>query len=398
MSLAEDYPPLELIYGSTTNHVLAWCEMNQHGQEVVLGALMDKRSLFSKDYCTSIRNARKQLFDYFMSTYRDLEDAVKELKTTKKNLQKAQQEIEELKKKSYADIAAAAAAAATVVPAAQQPKDNKQKQRNPNCVVNVYPKEDPRTGLLSTASSDATKIALGTKIVGTGVGVTALWKTSKHGVTVCCRTQNEAEKLASVVNQQMAKDFVATKKQPKNPSVTILLTEGRYADKELYPGLLKDILEKNDFFENSENNPLKIVHGYRTRQGNAIVVLEMGAKNFHGLKQAGNKIFAALDYCRARERDPVVRCFGCQRYGHKRGKCVYAINGKKAMRCARCGGNHDVGFGDTVCKEEPKCVNCADQNRFAGSNNPIGHESRDPKCPMHARAERRAKNEINYSF
>ena len=49
-----------------------------------------------------------------------------------------------------------------------------------------------------------------------------------------------------------------------------------------------------------------------------------------------------------RKFEPVVRCFGCQSFGHIRKNC------QLQLRCERCGGPHDKNN----CQQEEKCVNC----------------------------------------
>lgn len=331
-------------------------------------------------------------------TIHQLSDMNLELKS---EIEKMKKEMEDIKSKQTASYAAAAAAGIPDIPSRDVTKTPK--HRDPHCVIKVIPKLNPNTGQLSTASSVATKKALGHKLLGSGVGVTALWMTNNKGVSVSCRTREEADKLIGVVNQQMAHDFVAEKQKPRNPVVTILLTSEEYAERESFPKLLEDILDKNKFLANTDENPLKIVHGYITRQGNSIVVLEMGARNFQQLKLAGNRLFAGIDYCRARERDPVSQCFNCQRFGHKASSkgtltCRFEINGKQAKRCARCGGDHQVGVGDKRCTAPICCSNCKEHNVFMKGRTafPTDHEAIDQKCPVRLRAERRAREMIDY--
>lgn len=269
-------------------------------------------------------------------------------------------------------------------------------KKDPLCVVRVVPKVDPQTGEFSTLSSEATKKAITRiKLVGTGVGVTNVWKTGNKGVAVSCRTREEANKLAGLINQQMPTDFLAEKQEQINPKVTILLTDEEYADKSNHSELLDDILDRNVGLENTSENPLKIVHSFLTKNRNSIVVLEIGAKNYQQIKASGNRIMAGFENARVKERDPVSQCFNCQRFGHKAIKCRFQIDGKNAKRCQRCGGDHSVKLGCTA----PKCcANCAENNKHSRRNpHPTDHEASDRKCPMRLSAEKHARKFICYN-
>lgn len=347
-----------------------------------------------------LKKATKGLHARVGHAHRTIHQLGDENRVLTAEIDKLKKEMEDIKRKQTASYAEAAAANIPGIPSRDIAKTPK--QRDPNCVIKVFPKEDPTTGRTSTASSEATKKSLGSKLLGTGVGVTALWNAGNKGVGISCRSREEADKLIGLVNQQMAQDFVAVKQQPKNPTVTILLTGEGYAEKEFFPALLDDILDKNDFLKNTNENPLKIVHAYTTKHGNSILVLEMGALNFQQLKLAGNRLFAGIDYCRAKERDPVSQCYNCQRFGHKavsKGvqNCRFAVDGKPAKRCARCGEDHETGRGEKRCTAPKKCANCVEHNKYTKGTHPVDHEATDPKCPARLRAERRARNQINYN-
>lgn len=331
----------------------------------------------------------------------DIKKLCNQLETAKKELEKEHTQSESYAAAAKAAVAKADAAAAAAAAAAASTNVLKPpaQRRDPHAVVRIIPKADPNTGLYSAASSEATKKCLSTKLMGSGVGVTALWNTSNKGVAISCRSRDEAEKVTAIVNQQMAGAFEAAKQTLRNPVVTILLTDDRCAEKEKYSEIAVDILKKNDFLENTAENPLKVVHGYNTKHGNTIVVIEMGAKNFQDLKQRGNRIYALMDCCKAKERTPITQCFKCQRFGHKSVNCRYVVSGKPASRCVRCGENHgEENKGKEKCLKAPKCVNCTEHNIYMKLSAPVDHEASDHKCPARLRAEKRAKSQINYAY
>ncbi|KAH9392591.1 hypothetical protein TYRP_005673 [Tyrophagus putrescentiae] len=226
-----------------------------------IGILAELRGKGVSKFKGSDRDDLEEIVKRQLAGIKDLWNAVQERDTQNTSLQeeleRTKKELQQMSEKnkqlaSYAAVAATGVAKGTNI----LPSNGKAaKKRDPHSIVKVYPKENPATGELSTASSEATKKSIGMKLIGSGIGVTSLWKTNNKGVAISCRTREEAEQLTTIVNQQMAGAFEATKQNLRNPVITILLTDDRYADVQTHPQLVADILDKNAFLTNSAENP-----------------------------------------------------------------------------------------------------------------------------------------------
>ena len=229
-----------------------------------------------------------------------------------------------------------------------------------------------------------------------------MWNSADNGVTVRCRTKEEADTLMQIIQGEVGDKVEASKPKMRNPAFTIVTELGdNFKDEEgriNKAALEKDIKERN-FLESSDENLLKVAYTKDIKNGKTLIILETGPGNYRAIKEnkVRNKMHLEIGWnsCELREQEPVNQCFNCSKYWHKAATCRYSKGGQPAKRCYKCGENHD---GKDCKATKLHCVNCADFNEhFKGSTkHDTGHSARDHKCPMYQNALKKARLLVKY--
>lgn len=260
------------------------------------------------------------------------------------------------------------------------------------CTVQVFPKVDPVSGEAQLNGYEATKQLLKqVQLKGSKVGIKHMKPIKGSGLSLLCRTRDEAKVLTEILKNQQ-KDTLQVKAPVKrNPTFTFLIN-GR--DVNLVE-LKSDLSEQNEILNDPES--FGLVHSYSTTRGNTIVVMEVSSGVYKSLCADGFFLFAGMCKVTLREQSAITQCHKCNRYGHKKTKCYYMVDGEPATRCLNCAGNHD---NSQNCTGVTCCSNCKDFNDFALKRHwklhNTDHKANDQECPMRLKALERARAYINY--
>lgn len=90
-----------------------------------------------------------------------------------------------------------------------------------------------------------------------------------------------------------------------------------------------------------------------------------------------------------REYVDVIRCYKCQKYGHKSGSC------SSQVACGKYGLNHD--FKGCQAKEV-HCINCKAHNDRTGGNVTVSHICGTYNCYVQEEMIQRQKEKIDYNY
>ena len=210
------------------------------------------------------------------------------------------------------------------------------------------------------------------------------------GVSVLCESETDVNNLSKEIIQKHKDDLIITKPKKKFPAFSFFLT-GVDHD---FTEISEDLIAKNELPD--EPNSIKIVHHYKTRNGNTIVIVEVSPNTYRHIVNKKYMLFLGWSYVHLRERDYVMQCFMCQRYGHKASNCHYEVNKNPAVRCKQCGSNHE----HTNCQLPASCCNCNEYNKIATQRRwdliDTNHAADFKLCPSRIKAIHRAKQYVQY--
>lgn len=349
---------------------------------------------FSQDKNTRIQKANEFSYVLIDSLFKELCRTNIALKKTKQQLKEAN-EAKAQASAQFSQVANVNKPYAEAAAQAVSNNDNQNKQLpNPKCTVRVITKLDP-TGVKACATAEATKKLLNTiDLSQTTIGVKGIWK-SGGGVSVCCRSQEEATKLVDIISDQVGSHVTASKPVLRNPTFTMLLSTDKYVDKSTYERLENEIIARNPQIVINQGTDLEIVHSLKTRNHNSLVFMKVSPEVYRTIINCmRSKIYVGWELVKLREQCPISQCYDCHKFGHKSNSCIYEVDGQHAKRCSRCGGSHEAsGCNAPLC-----CSNCSDANKYVKGRvkHETNHSSTDLNCPMRLNAIRKAKMYINY--
>lgn len=114
---------------------------------------------------------------------------------------------------------------------------------------------------------------------------------------------------------------------------------------------------------------------FKDRKGNINLVIEI--KSVVRKTILGTKIKLGWNMCNLDDYIKISRCFKCSKYNHRAQEC------RGDQTCPLCTGNHHIREC-TVRKEEYKCINCVNHNKYnktALVNE--NHSSLDKECNIY---------------
>ena len=267
---------------------------------------------------------------------------------------------------------------------------------NPLCTVKVYPKVTTGEPKSAITSAETTKqIVQCIDLKGKNIGIQHIKSINNNGVSILCRTQNEAKTLAEVIRAKVDSQVNIKTHTKRNPTLTMLLQGKDY----VLGDLKEDILLKNNIPEGADS--INLVNLRETDNGNTVVVMVVSPETYKALVANDFKLYVGWTQVRLREKDPISQCWLCHRFGHDQYGCQFKVDGKKAKDspiCSRCGKSHKDD--EEKCKGQLCCPLCTHHNTLAKD---LGWKTLDTKhgarfavCPIRAKAFARARALINY--
>lgn len=106
------------------------------------------------------------------------------------------------------------------------------------------------------------------------------------------------------------------------------------------------------------------------------------------IKRNGDKLFMGSQSCRVYDSIYVLRCYKCQRYGHKSDKC------EQEARCGYCAGTHETR--DCEDRKKPEAVCCANCKADPANGKKCDHEANSTECPHFRENQEMMKRRIPF--
>lgn len=154
-----------------------------------------------------------------------------------------------------------------------------------------------------------------------------------------------------------------------------------------YEEFVAEILQTNPGFDDSD--VIKVVHHKRMKNDNTskwMYFLEVRGRTLSKIVDKHLNIDFKSQI--VREYVDVLRCYKCQKYGHKSASC------NSQIVCGKCGGRHE--FND--CKESVvQCINCKEANEKNKTKCDTSHVCGSSVCSYQAEMIEKQKDKINYN-
>lgn len=213
-------------------------------------------------------------------------------------------------------------------------------------------------------------------VVHSNIAIKNSYKNKNGNTVVICNSDDQRQFLHDEIKKSLP-DVVL--KQPTNmPLKTIAVVGFNPSYNEtILDSLLKQNKFVSDFLSLNVTNPsenhIKLVKvmSLKNNPNRSQAIFQVSPALRSLLNRHNDKLLVGMLSVVIYDRINVIRCYGCQRFGHIQTKCPTPT----VVHCAKCGGNHDT----RSCTENPNkmcCVNCTAN----GSPN-HNHAASSTSCP-----------------
>lgn len=205
-------------------------------------------------------------------------------------------------------------------------------------------------------------------------------------VIISCGSKEERNKIKEKLH--VAKDKLKVEEiKNKNPLINMKYVKGTITDEEILKSLRN--LNKEIFTEN-EKEKNKIEIAYRKKTYNQLInhiVIRVSPQIWKSMLEKG---YVHLDYQRVKVEDqsPLIQCTNCLEYGHGRKYCKH----DKQEKCSHCGEQHfKTQCEKWITGQPPTCSNCVHAKMVDTNHNAFSDE-----CRIKKKWEDLARSSINY--
>ena len=191
------------------------------------------------------------------------------------------------------------------------------------------------------------------------------------------------ENVVAQVKDALGEDYNVEAASPKThskhiyPKLRIFDLDTDVYKKDSLETLRSDILLKNEgiksLIENNADALLKVV---MIHEDQSYAILKVSADVRSEIMKNGQRVFLGLTSHYARDHIHLMKCFTCQRHGHKSG----SEHCSGTVTCAYCSKNHESSkCPDKNNKSAHNCANCSSVHSLKSRSK--GHTTNDRKCP-----------------
>jgi hypothetical protein len=229
------------------------------------------------------------------------------------------------------------------------------------------------------------------------IGVKRIKNISGGGLIVECRLGKECQVLIREVNNK-TEDITADKPREKRPKLIIKGVSSDTNENELIEKIINNNESIKTFLSNmgsaalSQHISLKFKFRKKSRKGDDNYCIEVSPQMRKILLSSGSKLFVDWKSCKVEDYLPLIRCYNCNGFGHKKENCKQEFES-----CGHCGQRHATVncFTD---RNSSFCTNC---DKFNKTRNPstkreTNHSSYSHKCQSFIKMQEIIKSKINY--
>ena len=196
------------------------------------------------------------------------------------------------------------------------------------------------------------------------IKVVQAYSLARGGVAIHLESSEERDRLLSTLPPA---SFLGGVKKKLSPQKEVTLYIGD-VDLSIQPSLLGESLSRAGFAVSSIDRVISRKLG-RPSKFVKVVTNRVSADN---LLSTGLQINGVVCKVETKHSNPVIRCFGCQRFGHSISNCLSPV------RCEQCSGQHY----NVNCADCAVCSNCK-------GNHPASYEL----CPEYIKRYERLTGE-----
>lgn len=213
------------------------------------------------------------------------------------------------------------------------------------------------------------------------VGITEIKNIKEGGVLIKCKSKEEVERIKSVAEKKLSRNYKINAPQLKRPCVKVLdIDENLDSEK-----LINAIKKQNPFIQH-ESLCLEVLT-IKKLKTTYMALIECDPTTFSRI-MTEQRLCVNWSRCRVFEYVNIFRCFNCGGFNHKANDC-------KSLRCLKCA---DGGHKLEDCKSESyKCYNCMEANEKLKLNLDSNHSIYDNNCPVFQKKVALQKQKIKYT-
>lgn len=217
------------------------------------------------------------------------------------------------------------------------------------------------------------------------VGISEVRPVKEGGVVIKCNSKEEINRVKTVVEKKLGKNYKINTPDLKNPHIKIVDIDSEMKDEEL----LDNIKRQNLFLNhNLVSLNVRVIKKMRSKW---MAIVECDPESFKKIMKE-NGLYINWSRCRVYEYVSVLRCFKCGGFGHKVEQCI------NKSRCTHCAGPVSEHDSDQKCEcDSPRCINCIDTNVALKTNFDINHSTFAVNCPVLLEKMEIQRRKIRYS-
>lgn len=240
----------------------------------------------------------------------------------------------------------------------------------------------PKENNINSVDTEKT-IRTSINLLKINTGVTKIKHVQNGGVFVGARNSSDLLKLRQETEKVMGNGYDVYIPKFRRPKVVIRGVQKEYN----YDDFRNELIGTNPGFD--DDDALKVVHHKQIKLNNVtkwMYFIEVSGRTFDKIVDR----YLNLDFNSylVREYVDVLRCYKCQKYGHKSALC------KSQQSCGKCGGLHDF----KNCQADfVECVNCKEHNERNSIKVAVSHVCGSSECHIQIAAMKKQKERIDYN-
>ncbi len=197
------------------------------------------------------------------------------------------------------------------------------------------------------------------------IGIKSKKHVSNGGIIIECRSQEECEKISELIEKK-TKEIEVKKPAKMKPKLILNNVNTSIDENVLIDKIRENNKEIDDYLSTIDprdiGNEISVKFKFRKKDPKMDdkYCLEVSSQ-LRKIIIKTKRIFIDWISCKVEDSLPIVKCFRCQRFGHKSKECR-----KTTDICGHCGGDHKSKECNLE-ESQPFCSNCDNHNKNSKS-------------------------------